>query len=312
MAAPTKKKPDPGKWNELGSPKPKPKTTQKPEKEQVNSKKPVDPLSKFYTDRTIFKGMSWLIYGDSDDGKTYLLSSAANLGRLDIIDTETRALDTRDLEFPETKYPIKIVEPVVFRHIDNISDDNDPIDLEATFNNMYEFAVTYATEVDKGNIPPGSFIGIESMTDMWDWVQSAGKQRQASIKKKEVEELGDDIEWSSIKDKHMKFVLVLNRLRTKGINIIYTARRGDVDANAKSREIRSEKNLPYHVQNHIKVQTETVDGEKIKYCIIERLMTHSTYERVDWPTFGDLMERAEKTIEDTRAKTPKKSKPKGK
>lgn len=316
------KKADPVDWNKLGSTK-KPKPVDKKKKatpakpvaaETPNKTKPPEPekqddiklgpLSRFYTNRTIFKGMSWLIYGDSDDGKTYLLESAADVGELWVVDTETRAQDTHLLEFPDTKFPIHVIEPVVMKPLVG-EEDEDPIDLEATFNNIYQFVLEFAYAVDKGEIPSGSFVGIESMSDIWDWIQSFSKARQAKAQKKLVENLGDDVEWTTIKDRHMKMVLILNGLRTKGINVIYTARRGDIDENAKTREIRSEKNLPYHVQNHVKVKSEMIGKEKVKFCIIERILTKSNYERMDWPTFSMLIDYANKKLtENNRAKKP--------
>lgn len=251
-------------------------------------------LDSMLSKRSIFEGMSYLFFANTGDGKTYLTQSPVLTGRdVYVLDTETRAIDTRDVQFSQYKDKIKICEPVVIRadkfvnstNLDNILD---AIDLNATFDNIHNFLMTFALEVINGKIPKNSVLVVESVTDFWAWIQHAGKSAQATKKGKRLDEITkDDIEWTPITDKHNKIILALNSLRSLGITVIYTARYNDSDTE-NAREVRSQKDLPYNIQNIFKLTSEVRGVTKIYIAQAEKLLGQPAYERFENTTFDKL------------------------
>ncbi|MDD3007203.1 MAG: hypothetical protein PHX30_06545 [Candidatus Pacebacteria bacterium] len=260
-------------------------------------------LQKWFTKRTIAKGMSWLVYADTGDGKTFLINSASELFPVAIIDTEIRAVDTRDLEFRGASNPIEIMEPLEMTQKINPETGTleSRMDARATIQNCLNFVDELGTVVNSNGFPDGLVIAVESMSEIWDEIQLDGKQTQAALAKKSVVELSQsgDIEWSDIKADHRQLVKALNFLRTKGVNVIHSCRRND-DSDAKTREIRSEKNLPYDIQNVVKLYTKVENGQKIHYAVFEKMLGKHCYEVIEWPTFAKLhnfvMDRVNKQL----------------
>lgn len=261
-----------------------------------------DILKKWFTKRTVDKGMSWLLYADTGEGKTFIINSASELFPVAIIDTEVRAVDTRDLEFREANNPIEIMEPLVMTQKTN-SDGvlESRMDAKATIQSCLNFVDELGTVVNDDGFPDGLVIAVESMSEIWDEIQLDGKTTQAAFAKKSITELAlsGDVEWSSIKADHRQLVKALNFLRVKGVNVIYSCRRND-DSDAKTREIRSEKNLPFDIQNVVKLYTKTENGEKIHYAVFEKMLGKHCYETIEWPTFAKLhafvMDRVDKQL----------------
>jgi hypothetical protein len=279
------KKPDPDVWNDMSEDE----TTKKRVAKSGNppkrpNSKGLAVLDKYVTKRTIFKGMSWIFCGDTGDGKTWLISSASELGELWIIDTEVRAQDTVLLEYANAKFPIHVVEPVILKRDKN---GKPYMDLDLTLDTILNFVSDFVDQVEAGNIATGTTVAIESMSDFWDDIQFEGKDKQAKAKGKTIDENSESVEWSSIKAKHKTLVRSLNALRSNGINIIYSCRRNDT-SDAKSREIRSEKNLPYDTQNIIMLSSEKVGGKKVHKAVIEKMIGKSAYEEMEMPTFEKL------------------------
>jgi hypothetical protein len=273
-------------WDALSEDKTSKKKAQK-NPPKAPSKKGLDSLKKFFTKRTIFKGMNWILYGDTGDGKTYTICSAANIAPVFIIDTEFRAQDTSLLEFPDTKYDINVVEPVVMKRVMEDGEYKSVMDIEVTLDQTNKFVTQLCDLVEEGEVPEGSIVAVESMSDFWDEIQYEGKRQQAQMAGKTITELAQDgnIEWSDIKQKHKNLVLQLNALRSKGINIIYSARRNDTDSNAKAREIRSEKNLAFDTQNIVKLHSDMVDGKKVHYATFEKMLGKHCYDTLEMPDF---------------------------
>ena len=279
-------KPNAEAWNDMSEDK----TTKKRVAKTGNTPKRPNSkglavLEKYVTKRTIFKGMSYIVCGNTGDGKTWLISSASKLGELWIIDTEVRAQDTVLLEYPDAEHPIHVIEPIVIE-IDEVT-GKPKMNLDLTLDTILNFVSDFIGEVKAGSIAEGTTVAIESMSDFWDDIQYEGKKKQADAKGKTIDENSEDVEWSSIKSKHKTLVRSLNALRANGINIIYSCRRNDA-SDAKSREIRSEKNLPYDTQNIVMLSSEVVKGEKVHKAVVEKMIGKSAYEEMEMPTFEKL------------------------
>lgn len=256
------------------------------------SVKGIAALNKFFTKRTIFEGMNWIFYGDTGDGKTWMICSAAKVAPyVMVIDTEFRAQDTVLTEWSKLSDKIGVVEPVVMQKIkDKEGREQNVMNVKVTLQRLNEFVTTLSNEVESGEIPKGTIIAVESMTDFWQEIQYEGKREQAEIAGKSIKELANDnaVEWSEIKQMHENIVKQLNAMRSMGINVIYSCRRNDVDSNSKSREIACEKNLPFNTQNIVKLYTEMIDGEKVHFAVFEKMLGKETYDRVENPTFEKL------------------------
>lgn len=255
-------------------------------------KKGIAALEKFFTKRTIFKGMNWIFYADTGDGKTWEICSSAEIApHVFIIDTEFRGQDTFLLEFPQYEGKIHVVEPIVMKMVqDEEGEWINVMDLEVTLKQTNRFITSLALQVDAGEIPEGSVVAVESMTDFWQAMQYEGKKQQAELAGKSIKELANEnkVEWSEIKQEHKNFVMQLNALRSKGINVIYSCRRNDEDSSAKSREIASEKNLPFDTQNIVKLTSEVIDGEKKYFAVFEKMLGKETYDVIEEPSFAKL------------------------
>ena len=258
----------------------------------TTDKKGLAALEKFFTKRTIFEGMNWIFYGDTGDGKTWEICSAADIVPIVmIIDTEFRGQDTFLLEFPQYADKIRVVEPVVMKMVqDDEGEWTNVIDLATTLRQINRFITALAVQVDAGEIPAGTVVAFESMTDLWQELQYRGKKEQAELAGKTIREIANDgdVEWSEIKQDHQNMVSQLNALRSKGISVIYSCRRNDVDSNSKSREIASEKNLPFHTQNIVKLYTEVISGEKQYFAVFEKMLGKETYDIIENPSFAKL------------------------
>ncbi len=251
-------------------------------------------LESMISKRQIFEGMSWLFYSETGAGKTFLSQSGVLTGReVYIVDTETRAIDTRDVQFAKLKEHIHVCEPVVihagaFVDSTNLTGAMDAIDLVATFDRMHNFLIAFALDAINGKIPKNAVLVIESVTDLWQWIQHSKQTYQAGKKGKRLDDITDeDIEWTPITDAHNKIILALNSLRSLGFSIIYTARLNDAEG-TKSRAIRSQKDLPYSCQNIMRLDAEMRGAIKVYTATAEKLLGQPAYQKFENPTFDQL------------------------
>lgn len=197
------------------------------------------------------RGFVTLLYGDSGTGKTYTALTFPE--PIFFIDTENRAINTKHL-FKDKK--IKIVEPAQLKK--EISKSMDDIfDEVASINNLTSELSNYIDKIYKGEIKGGTIV-IDSVSDIWSWIQSWMYDRLSKLQTKSGQFRASDdlmsvtsqIDWKVANNKHEGTIRILRSLIPYGVNIVFTAKEKSVPEYAtktpsNKEKIRCQKDIPF-------------------------------------------------------------------
>ena len=239
----------------------------------------------------INRGFVTLLYGDSGTGKTF--TSLTFPEPIFFIDTENRAINTKKL-FKDKN--ISIVEPAMIKKEINKSMD-DIFDEVASINNLTEELSKHIDKIYKGEIKGGTIV-IDSVSDIWSWIQSWMYDRLSKLQTKTGQARASDdlmsvtsqLDWKVANNKHEGTIRVLRSLIPYGVNIVFTAKEKSVPEYAtktpsNKEKIRCQKDIPFSsdiIFNLIKqdgkylAKCEKLGVKEDRDIVIEKL----TYEKI--------------------------------
>jgi len=255
------------------------------------------------------KGIDVLLFGDSSSGKTYVSHTFPE--PIYIIDTEGRANKTRQYHFPNKK--VKIFNPMeVSIDFKTEGEMEESIDFEKTVDNITNALIEFFNSVKEGKIKKGTLV-IDSMSDLWSWIQEWGKIRLAKKGKIDLVtfRLKQQFDWGMMNTKHYRLIVTMRRLLDYGINIVGTAReRRSPDYIEKPQSvtlgerIRSQKDIPFWFSTIVNLQTKKVkkgtgEVERKYLAFIEKL---ETFDYQGEPIENITYEKLKKLIDEKREK----------
>lgn len=217
------------------------------------------------------RGFVTLVYGGPASGKTFFALSFPE--PICFIDTENRADITRSVLFGDKD--VRIHEPLELKMDVNKSMD-DVFDEVTSINNLSNVLSNYVSDINSGKITGGTLV-IDSVTDVWKWIQSwgfekLGKMKTAGGKSKADEDMQtvtDQRDWKLMNNKHEGMILVLRALTRRGFNVVFTARERTVpdyvtDKPQNEERIKSQKELPY--ASDVILNLRKNNGRYLAYC----------------------------------------------
>ena len=256
------------------------------------------------------KGLDILIYGDSNSGKTYFAATFPE--PLFMIDTEDRANKTRQFYFPDKDF--KISHPTSIRTDYKVAKEiENAVDMEKSVDNLINSLIDVNNYIRTNKITTGTLI-IDSMSDVWNWIQEEGKIRLAKAGKVDMAEfrLKRQFDWGGITNKMLSFFFAAKTLTDLGINVVFTSREKknpDYIASAPATnqsdmfegKIKTQKLIPFYVSTIINLtmkNIKTPSGMKQKRTArIEKLESISG-ESVDIENI--TYDKLKKAIDDKR------------
>lgn len=201
-------------------------------------------LEDFYADEDVEHGKIFLLYGLPGSGKTYTALTAGADGRdVLVADTELRAMDKKK-KFFDTKN-IRVVELVQLGNLMQMP-ALEGFDDEKTISRLGNLIMQYHKEG-----PEGGIFVVDTMSEIWKFVQSAGKRRLAKAGKVDLDTLSmkSQFDWGTITAMHSKVMLMLRVLtRDKGTDVILTARANHIPDYVGAQEdiyMMSQKDVPF-------------------------------------------------------------------
>lgn len=252
-------------------------------------------LESFYADEEVQHGRIFLLYGLPGSGKTYTAMTAAASGR-DIIvaDTELRAMDKKLKFF--NKDNVHIVELLQLGSVMQLP-ALEGFDDERTISRLGNVIMQYHKEG-----PDNGVFVVDTMSEVWRFVQSAGKRRLAKAGKIDMDtfSLKTQFDWGQITGLHNKIMLMLRVLtRDKGTDVILTARANWIPDYVGAKEdiyMMSQKDVPFLSDVVIQLRRQVPKG-RVKMsgnieAIIEKAGENdpSKVANVINPTFAEILE----------------------
>ena len=228
------------------------------------------------------KGLDVLFFGDANSGKTYIAHTFPE--PIFIIDTERRANKTKQYHFPgKDVRPFRPME--ISTKIKTLGSIEDTVDFEGSVDNLTNVLIEFHNKVASGEIKQGTLV-VDSMSDVWWWVQEWGKIRLAKKEKIDLVtfRLKQQFDWGMMNDRHYKLIVVMRKLLDYGINLVATAREKRCPeyvatplAVSMSDRIRAQKDVPFWFSTIInlqvrRVQSQTADNKRYM-SVIEKLET---------------------------------------
>ncbi len=254
-------------------------------------------------------GIDVLLYGDTNVGKTF--SSMTFPEPIFVIDTEKRADKTKKYHYPDKD--IRIFDPVVIKS--KCINDEDAIEYTASIDNITNYMVSLHNSIQAGEIKQGTLV-VDSLTDIWKWVQEWGKEKLAKKGKidRELMAIKNQFDWGLMNGKNARLMMLFKHVTTKGINFIGTAREQHLPSYVTEKQtaklptelIRVQKDVPFVFSTilnlklkHFKTQT----GFQTKYLtdVIKLETLEYNKEPIENIDYGKI----KKLIEDLTAKTKK-------
>jgi len=235
----------------------------------------------FLTQTKIDKGFVTLLYGDSETGKTYI--SCTFPEPIIFIDTEFRAINTKLLQFPNKD--IRIYNPLEIT--EEMKDkDLDGVDIAKSIDNIAKFMTTYYKEVKEGRIVSGTLV-LDSMTDIWSFIQEWGFQQLARYTEKKtgkpkadtlLQRVEQRFDWKVMNNRHSKILLMSLALKKYGIYTVYTAREevvpDYVTGATETRHIRVQKDLPFRSDVRFRLENAIYKGKIAHLAHCKKLLTY--------------------------------------
>lgn len=165
------------------------------------------------------KGIDVLVFGDTNSGKTFFSMTCTE--PVFVIDTEKRADKMRKYHYPGKD--VRIFDPVVVK--ENYVDDEDAIDYPSSIDNVSNFLVALNSKIQKGEITKGTLV-VDSLTDIWTWVQAWGKDRLAKKGRLDKDLLipKNQFDWGLPIGKLSRLMTLFKHVTNKGIHFVGTAR----------------------------------------------------------------------------------------
>jgi hypothetical protein len=109
--------------------------------------------------------------------------------------------------------------------------------------------------VKEGKIKQGTVV-LDSLTDLWSWIQYWGTMRLAKKNKIDPDTLGVKVQldWKLMNGKHYRLITAMRGLLDYGINVVGTAREQKTPSYLKSQE--EARNIP--VKDRIRAQKDVL------------------------------------------------------
>jgi len=254
------------------------------------------------------KGLDVLVYSDSNGGKTFFAMTFPE--PMFFIDTEGRANKTRQFHFPNKS--IRISSPLEIRtNYKTGKEVENAVDMEKSVDNLINSLVDVINYIKQTKITSGTVV-MDSMSDVWSWIQEEGKIRLAKAGKVDMAQfrLKSQFDWGGITNKYLSVLLSMKKLTEYGLNVVLTSREkrvpdyATVSAPVKGQEsfsdkIKTQKDTPYHISTIINLDVKTIktsEGIKQKrFAKIEKLESVSgDFVEIENITYDKLKEIIDK------------------
>lgn len=255
-------------------------------------------LEGFYADEEEVKGRMFLLYGLPGAGKTYTALTSSVEGRdVLVADTELRAMEKKKKYFD--KGNVHIVELVQLGTLMQMP-ALEGFDDEKTISRLGNLIMQYHKEGPDN----GVFI-VDTMSEVWKFVQSAGKRRLAKAGKVDLDTLAmkSQFDWGTITAMHMKIMLMLRVLtRDKGTDVILTARANHIPDYVGAQEdiyMMSQKDVPFLSDVVIQLRRQVPKGRVRMEGSIEAIFDKAgesdsaKIKPIKNPTFEEILEAIE-------------------
>lgn len=249
------------------------------------------------------RGFTTLLYGDTGCGKTYIAHTFPE--PILIIDTENRAFNTKKYNFPNKK--IDIFEPMLLRakYFENMDlfDEHESI----------EVISKKVIELLNGN--KYKTIVIDSVTDLWSWLQQWMFIELSKLYSKDGKKRGDliqmrvsnQLDWKICNRRSYDILNALKSLNKSGVNIIFTAREEVVpeylkdEKSATKNKIRCQKDVPFLSDITFQLKKEFKQGGWTYNAYCEKLsglpILNQPIINLDYYKLIGLIEQQRKSIE---------------
>jgi len=256
-------------------------------------------------------GIDVLVFGDTSVGKTTFAMSCPE--PIFVIDTEKRANKTKKYHFAGKD--VRIFDPIEIK--DDYVDDADAINYPASIDNITNFMVALNKKIQAKEITQGTLV-VDSLTDIWKWVQEWGKERLVRIGKmnRETMAIKNQFDWGIMNGKNARLMMLFRNVTKGGLNFIGTARETNVPDYVQSSQtiklptekIRCQKDVPFDFSSLINLRVQRVKtptGFSAKYLsTIVRLDTINVnkppIEGIDFEKVKALIEGLPKEIKDNK------------
>jgi len=252
------------------------------------------------------RGMDVLFFGDTNVGKTF--SAMTFPEPIFVIDTEKRADKTKKYHYPGRD--IRIFDPVVIKQ--DYVDDEDAIDYPSSIDNITNFVVALNRKIQAGEIKEGTLI-VDSLTDIWKWVQEWGKARLAKIGKvnRETMAIKNQFDWGIMNGKNARLMTLFKHVTKNGLNFVGTARETNIpdyvatkQTQLPTEKIRCQKDVPFDFGSLLNLRVQrmkTPTGFTVKYLAdVIRLDTleynKAPIENINYNKIKELMTKLEEEM----------------
>ena len=216
-------------------------------------------------------GIDVLVFGDTNVGKTSFAMTFPE--PIFIIDTEKRANKTKKYHYANKD--VRIFDPIEIK--DNYVDDEDAINYPASIDNITNFMVALNKKIQAKEITQGTLV-VDSLTDIWKWVQEWGKERLVKIGKvnRETMAIKNQFDWGIMNGKNARLMMLFRNVTKSGLNFVGTARETNVPDYVQSSQaiklptekIRCQKDVPFDFSSLINLRVQrikTPTGFSAKY-----------------------------------------------
>lgn len=198
------------------------------------------------------RGFVTLLYGDTGTGKTYVSMTFPE--PIFYVDTENRAINTKELLFRNKN--VELFEPLELKQTITRNLD-DMLDEVASLNNLTAYLSQKVSKIKSGEITKGTIV-IDSITDVWIWIQDWMYSKLSKVQTKQgiaradedMQSVASQLDWKIATHKHQEIVSVLRSLVKDGVNIVFTARQKSApeyvtNQPTNKEKIRCQKEIPF-------------------------------------------------------------------
>lgn len=189
----------------------------------------------------------FLFYGISGSGKTYTSMTAANKNHeVIVIDTELRAEKKRKRYFGDE--PIRVIEVLQLGSLVQLP-TLEGLDSEKIISRTMNVLIEIYKEDVAGKLK-SPIVVVDTISEIWKFVQEAGKRRLARAGKIDMDtlSLNRQFDWGTITAQHYKLILMCRLLVRRGINVILTSRANWIPEYVNEKQdtyMMSQKDVPF-------------------------------------------------------------------